>query len=828
MKKQLKKASALVLASLMLTSALPSLTAGAATNDNNFSIAVTDLNNHHNGDKVYTTGDLTKNTLYGDNVINSVEEYYKSVEKENKSSGDMVKAYTAFPSSVDNSESVYFPAIGNQGSIGSCVCWAQTYYQFTYTMNKAMGRVTTPENTFNPLWTYNFINSGRNQGTFASDGFDIMKEQGNVTYADCDNTEDYLTWSPTENLWKKSTDYRIKNYEYLEIPRTQITSPTDSELDILKAALSNGEVLSFSTDDPNVGQNWEYKQICSNSTTPESNKYAGEYIAVSNNKKLGSGHRMTLVGYNDNIWADINGNGKVDSGEMGAFKVANSWGTDWIRGNNGFIWVSYDAINEISAVSGVDNSSRRAIITNVYRINVEPHDSDSNYTLVYKINSARRNQTPIIVTAVNKLTGKQYSKKVCPYEIRNTYVGSYSYDGTTTANDGTMCFNLDNVVAELNDDNFNNYLWAVDFYDTTKDGYSCIIKNVKIIRNNSETVYSLYSGNGFTLNGASRTFETEPNTAKITIYYSGFNSSPNIHYQVGNGSWTEVPGVNLLSNYSIDNIPYKYTIYLTSGNYANVCFNDIYGNWDNNNGQNYRFYEGTYSFSNGQISKYSPAVEDLQISSFNVSPIKGASGNYEIVTMSALADGGKAPYQYKFSYWRYGQEITISDFSNSNTSSIQFSETGPYIMKVTASDALGNTVTESSSFNINQTAVLDVNTDKATASVGDTIIISADVINEASVITPSNYIYSVTKDGLKNVLTTNSDKTASWTPTETGDYKINLTIKFNDRILALKTVDYTVTEKKDNTVTIYYKGYDTPYIHYQVGNGSWTEVPGCQ
>lgn len=37
---------------------------------------------------------------------------------------------------------------------------------------------------------------------------------------------------------------------------------------------------------------------------------------------------MTLVGYNDNIWVDINGNGIVDNGEKGAFKIANSWGND--------------------------------------------------------------------------------------------------------------------------------------------------------------------------------------------------------------------------------------------------------------------------------------------------------------------------------------------------------------------------------------------------------------------------------------------------------------------------------------------------------------------
>ena len=46
---------------------------------------------------------------------------------------------------------------------------------------------------------------------------------------------------------------------------------------------------------------------------------------------------MTLVGYNDNIWVDINHDGKIQTGEKGAFKIANSWGADYEGGNNGFI-----------------------------------------------------------------------------------------------------------------------------------------------------------------------------------------------------------------------------------------------------------------------------------------------------------------------------------------------------------------------------------------------------------------------------------------------------------------------------------------------------------
>ena len=64
---------------------------------------------------------------------------------------------SALPSFVDNSTSRFFPAIGDQGQLGSCQYWAQVYYQFTYTMNKSMGVTTTPDNTFSPQWAYNIV-----------------------------------------------------------------------------------------------------------------------------------------------------------------------------------------------------------------------------------------------------------------------------------------------------------------------------------------------------------------------------------------------------------------------------------------------------------------------------------------------------------------------------------------------------------------------------------------------------------------------------------------------------------------------------------------------
>ena len=88
----------------------------------------------------------------------------------------------------------------------------------------------------------------------------------------------------------------------------------------------------------------------------------------------------------------------------------------------------------------------------------------------------------------------------------------------------------------------------------------------------------------------------------VTIYYKGY-STPYIHYQVGNGSWTDAPGYKMTATNEKTGYTHKYTIDLGTSTYANVCFNNGNGSWDSRNGQNYHFEKGTYTFSNGNMTK---------------------------------------------------------------------------------------------------------------------------------------------------------------------------------------------------------------------------------
>ncbi len=385
----------------------------------------------------------------------------------------------SLPDFVDNSQSEYFPAIDNQADLGACISWGQTYYQFTYMMNRSMGVKTTPENTFSPSFNFNIINGGRGTGAWDKDGYNIMKEIGSVPLSTVPyNTTEWNNWFATEEVWKEAMQYRIKGYTYLKdigMDNSAVTSPDDSDLLAIKTLLSQGEVLAVTTPI----YSWDVERIKANPNVPENDKYVDEYV-VRLCDKSGQGHRLALVGYNDNIWTDVNDNNKVDSGEMGAFKVANSWGTE--RHNKGFMWIAYDALNMTSCVAGcpVSGNYRPEALHDFVSIEVLPYDSDTDLYLRYTLNTADRSQGKVFATATHA-DGTEYTLEIGPKRMHGMTFNKYSYDGTTNANDGTMVFALSNIVPEITPETLHEYSWSFKFEDTTADGKAFTVRNLEIV-----------------------------------------------------------------------------------------------------------------------------------------------------------------------------------------------------------------------------------------------------------------------------------------------------------------------------------------------------------
>lgn len=92
---------------------------------------------------------------------------------------------------------------------------------------------------------------------------------------------------------------------------------------------------------------------------------------------------------------------------------------------------------------------------------------------------------------------------------------------------------------------------------------------------------------------------------KVAIYYNGNGwNNAYIHYKIGNGSWTNAPGVPMTN---ASNGYYLAVIDLGNSNTLTACFNNGSNTWDNNYGNNYVFTgAGSYTVNNNTISSGEP------------------------------------------------------------------------------------------------------------------------------------------------------------------------------------------------------------------------------
>lgn len=432
----------------------------------------------------------------GNEVIS--ENPTKKITLENSSTSTAADTFN-LPFAIDNSELQYFPPIGNQGDLSSCTAFATTYYQATYmnALAKGLDVKNNPDNSkiLSPKWTYDFINYGQDIGSSSMDAYKLFMEQGIAAQSDFlylpDNTDakNYLQWPADSTIWENASKVRADKLGYIQVydgSDTPVKDVDSANLKNVKKLLTDGYILNCMVPIDGI----QFKIIKDNVNSTNDDKQVGKgagYVGCG-----GANHSMTIVGYNDDIWVDINENGVIDRGEKGAFKIANSWGKEYgsnLDGkhpNDGFIWICYDALNKVSSVEGntVQDTSRINVFDDnnyLYWMTVKASNTPKLLVQV-DINTGYRDQLNYVLgysetnEANPKITWEPY--------ILNKGSGDYSFTGSSIASDGIIVLDYSNFLNQSLSSSTKR--WYIKITDTTTDdpnktGSFATIKGFKFI-----------------------------------------------------------------------------------------------------------------------------------------------------------------------------------------------------------------------------------------------------------------------------------------------------------------------------------------------------------
>lgn len=223
------------------------------------------------------------------------------------SSFETAPRYRAFlPEEVDLSS--WFPTPGSQGPQSSCTAWAVGYAMRSYYEGRRHNwNFASPDQLISPAYIYNRLLDSRRDcstGTSISNALKLLQREGAPTVALFPYSPDNCSRPADPKAVSVAQEYRIRIWRALDPKR----------LDDAKGQINIGDPVAFGMEVSKSFESLEGDAVYDDTTSPRT-----------------GGHAMVLVGYSE---------------RRQAFKLINSWGTDW--GDSGFGWVSYRALKELS------------------------------------------------------------------------------------------------------------------------------------------------------------------------------------------------------------------------------------------------------------------------------------------------------------------------------------------------------------------------------------------------------------------------------------------------------------------------------------------------
>ncbi|WP_417583996.1 C1 family peptidase [Nitrincola sp.] len=215
----------------------------------------------------------------------------------------------------------FTPTPGDQGNQGSCVGWAVAYAARTMTearVHELAPRHVVDRHVFSPAYVYNQIAlDGCDSGSMIHHALNLIEREGVVPLSEFPYDANTCTQPIQPQQRSQAASYRIAGWRALTSPGARATHvPTRRALAADRPVIIGMLVPDSFMDSRAIRAN-------SGHWIPT----ASDYQTLELYPDELYGHAMTVVGYDDQRFG-------------GAFRIINSWGTDWA--DEGYVWVSYD------------------------------------------------------------------------------------------------------------------------------------------------------------------------------------------------------------------------------------------------------------------------------------------------------------------------------------------------------------------------------------------------------------------------------------------------------------------------------------------------------
>ncbi len=331
----------------------------------------------------------------------------------------------ALPALVDNSKNKYWPGIIDQYTFACCQQVCGVGYVFSYEINRLRDRIGWYwENCYPAHYTWNFMNQGnRNNGVDFLESFEAIRQQGQMTFADygIDTATGYTGWITGYDKYYRGMYNHIRQVKAIMTNSIGGINELRNYLYDHLDGSSTGGITCFTTD---------AASLYGMPVIPPGLPGAGLNIITQWHNT--PEHGMTVVGYNDSIRYDVNGDGKftndldingdgiVDARdwEIGAFKVVNSFGNWW--SDTGYVYSLYRAFALNFQDGGVWNN----------RVYVMDADTAYRPLLTLKVNLSYNLRDRIRVMAgVSSDTNSQMPDHVIDFPIFNFQGGEHAMQG---------------------------------------------------------------------------------------------------------------------------------------------------------------------------------------------------------------------------------------------------------------------------------------------------------------------------------------------------------------------------------------------------------------